>query len=157
MSFVNNMIEADFADERFLTLFFGLLDTNTLELTYSSGGHDSPLIFRDGNVIELESTGIPTGMMADEEFPVAGPIQLQKGDVGVFCTDGVWEAMNEKDEEFGLERLVDLIHTNIDLNAQGLLDTIEKAVYDFCGDEPQRDDITMFIMKVTGEASGSNS
>ncbi|GEM_PF-1040230 len=153
MAHVNKTIENDFADERFLTLFFGMLDTYTLELTYSSGGHDSPLIFRNGEYVELDATGIPIGMIDDEDFPTEGPFQLQNGDIGVFCTDGVWEAMDANDEEYGRERLIELIKCNTDLTAEELINKIEKSVYDFCGDAPQRDDITMFVMKVIGEPS----
>jgi serine phosphatase RsbU (regulator of sigma subunit)/anti-sigma regulatory factor (Ser/Thr protein kinase) len=151
MAHVNKTIEADFADERFLTLFFGMLDTNTLDFTYSSGGHDSPLIFRNGDFVELDATGIPVGMMDDEEFPLEGPFQLQKGDIGVFCTDGVWEAMNADDEEYGRDRLIALIQENIHLTAEELIEAIEHSVFEFCGATPQRDDITLFVMKVIGE------
>ncbi|MCR4317263.1 MAG: SpoIIE family protein phosphatase [Planctomycetes bacterium] len=146
----NDLLEADTDDEHFMTLFFGVIDPQKGTLTYSSAGHDAPIFFKPsiGKMYELESTGMPLGMMPEMDFPAKKNIKLDNGDVIVACTDGIWEAMNADDEEFGKNRLCKIIRENSALPARDMVTFILQEVRDFIGSAPVRDDLTLFVVKV---------
>jgi sigma-B regulation protein RsbU (phosphoserine phosphatase) len=76
--------------------------------------------------------------------------QLTQDDVFVFCTDGVFEAMNGKGLEFGSRNLIDVVHANRAQSAREIVDAIFEAVRVFRGDAPQNDDMTAVAVKITG-------
>lgn len=147
---LNNLAARDMEAGRFITLFFGALNTQKKELRYASAGHDGPLVFRgsEDKYIELDSTGFPIGIMPDVDYPDAEPLPLMKGDLLIFGTDGVWEAMDQAHDEYGKERMRSVIHVNREKPAQQIIDAVIEDVRTFCGEAKQRDDITMIIVKV---------
>ena len=94
----------------FVTVFYGIFDSQTGELTYSNGGHNPPLIVRpDGSSEYLEMpSGIALGMFSDMEFE-SNKTQLRRGETALFYTDGVTEAMNSASELFGEDRLQEIV------------------------------------------------
>jgi sigma-B regulation protein RsbU (phosphoserine phosphatase) len=80
-------------------------------------------------------------------FEQAGPVKLEKGDVVVVGTDGIWEAENENEEMFGKERLIEVIKKNNEKNSEEICEAVVVAVTDFCQPLTQDDDITIVIMK----------
>ncbi len=132
----------------FVTLFYGQLNPNTGDMTYVNAGHNPPLLFRKAtNQLELlMPTGIPIGI--DEDFVYQQEkIMLNTGDFIVSYTDGVTEAVNHKNEEFGMERLQQIILENQVADAENLAATVEKAVIEFSPAGKQFDDITIVVLR----------
>ncbi len=132
---------------RFITLFVAELDPATGKLNYINAGHNPPLIGRaDGSLELVESGGLPLGLMDFAEYEL-GQAQLHSGDVLFIYSDGVSEANNLDEDEFGMDRLKQVISTNVSRNASGIRDRVEAALSEFTGTAAPNDDITLVIVK----------
>ncbi|PKL62387.1 MAG: serine/threonine protein phosphatase [Methanomicrobiales archaeon HGW-Methanomicrobiales-2] len=133
----------------FVTLFYGILDTLKGTFTYVNAGHNPPILFREGSSIAelLQGKGIALGIFDDIELELV-ELRLNPGDTVVFYTDGVTEATNERDEEYGMERLTTLIPKLVDLGAREMIEAIVEDVTAHAGSQPQFDDITLVVLKV---------
>lgn len=131
----------------FITLFFGILNANELTFTYSNAGHNPPIIFREGLGVFLENGGIPLGIIEDTSYS-EDQIQLISGDIIVLYTDGVTEAINEKKEIFGVNRLMRVVQKNIDMSSSDLVDKIYDEISSFMDGSPLNDDLTIIAIKV---------
>lgn len=147
--YVGNRIEADGNTDRFMTLFFGLLDPETRCLSYCSAGHDSPLMYRKrtNEIIELAATGIPLGLFPDFEYDLEEGIQFERGDILVLATDGVPEAFNEAKEAFGVDRFKQTLLQSNDLSAREISSRIRDVVLDHIHPAPRTDDITVVVIR----------
>lgn len=144
---VNEYLAENTPANRFVTLFIAELDPVTGELTFINAGHNPPLIGRaNGSIERLESGGLPLGLMAFAEYEV-GKVTLAPGDVLFVYSDGVSEANNINEDEFGMDRLVQVISANVGRSASGMRDKVEAALSAFTGSAPQNDDVTMLIVK----------
>ena len=144
----NDMISADSRSGMFVTLFYGVLDEQTKSLVYANAGHPPPLLMRQGEdrFRALEVTGIALGVVEGMKYEER-QIDLLPGDILVLYTDGVNEAINDREEQYGLARLCRTVRGSRDLRAQGILDAILKDIALFAGDQAQFDDITMIVAK----------
>ena len=131
----------------FVTLFYGVLYPGEKTLTYVNAGHNPPLMLRRGNITLLEAKGIALGVISDIELEEK-EISLQEGDIVALYTDGVTEAINDKEEQFGQQRLISTIEENRNLPASELIKRIQQKVAQFSQGQPQFDDITLMILKV---------
>jgi serine phosphatase RsbU (regulator of sigma subunit)/pSer/pThr/pTyr-binding forkhead associated (FHA) protein len=148
---VNRYLADNTPSNRFVTLFYAELDPLTGSLSFINAGHNPPLIVHSGGTMEqLAAGGLPLGIMPDAAFR-EGRTQLQVGDVLVAYSDGVTETQNPKGEEFGTTRLEQAIVQNLDRSAAGIRDKIESALSAFAQGTPAVDDITLLIVKRTGE------
>ncbi|PWR70984.1 SpoIIE family protein phosphatase [Methanospirillum lacunae] len=149
IAFANPVITHDSKTGMFVTLFLGILDNETMTMSYVNAGHNPPLVFRTGTekIEELKPTGIAIGVIEDIAFDQKS-VHLQNGDVVVLYTDGVTEAINTNTEEFGVPRLIQTIKDSVSLPSQEMVDTIVTRVTEFCGAQPQHDDITLLVIKV---------
>ena len=130
-------------------LFFGLLEPDTGQLTYVSAGHNPALISRrSGPMARLNSTGVPVGMFPDASWRQE-TLTLSPGDLLCVYTDGLTEAVNVQEEEFGMERLSALISAGRDVPLKGLCDRVLSDVADFAADMPQYDDQTLLLLRRT--------
>ncbi|MBN1762812.1 MAG: SpoIIE family protein phosphatase [Methanomicrobia archaeon] len=145
----NSMITADSKSGMFVTLFYAILDLKKRTLTYVNAGHNPPVLFEEksGDLIMLRARGIALGAMDEIELEER-TLELASGDAVVFYTDGVTEAVDAHEQQFGEERLVRLIRESHGLSAQELVERIKETVLAFCGDTPQYDDITLMVLKV---------
>lgn len=144
---VNKYLSENTPANRFVTLFLAELDLAGGKLNYINAGHNPPLIARvDGQVQQLDSGGFPLGIIPMAEYEI-GEMQLQPGEALVIYSDGVSEANNLKGDEFGMERLEEVIKQNIKSSASGLRDKIESALSAFTQTAPANDDITLVIVK----------
>jgi serine phosphatase RsbU (regulator of sigma subunit) len=144
---VNQYLADNTPANRFVTLFVAELDPSTGDLKYINAGHNPPLIGRmSGHIEQLSSGGFPLGILPSAEFEV-GETQLQPGESLVIYSDGVSEANNIKEEEFGMERLMDVVKRNLPSSAAGLRDKVESALSAFTQTAPANDDITLVIVK----------
>jgi sigma-B regulation protein RsbU (phosphoserine phosphatase) len=149
VSRINNLIYQNTDLDKFITFFYGQLDTSNNNFTYCNAGHNPPYrVSRDGEADELMVGGIILGMMADIVFETE-TIVINPGDRIVMFTDGITEAMDEKEEEFGDERVKTLIQKDPCLTSQELLNKVVTEVEGFSAGSPQADDITMVIVKAT--------
>ena len=144
----NKLIYHDAKSGMFVTLFYALLDLKQRRITYVNAGHNPPLLFsgNTGGVILLGAKGIALGVLDDINLE---EIQLDLGssDTVVFYTDGVTEAINAKEEQFGQERLINLVVENSHLSASSLVDKVKSEVVDFSLGQPQFDDLTLVVLK----------
>ena len=149
MNEINNYIFDSTPLNKFVTLFCGALNPETGELEYSNAGHNQPLLVRtSGSVEKLDVGGIPIGIIPDAKYEGA-TVTFEKGDVLVIYSDGISESVNERDEEFGVERMIEVIRKNIDRSASGLRDRIDEALSRFVGTAAPVDDMTLVIVKRT--------
>ena len=133
----------------FVTLFYTIVDLKHRVLRYISAGHNPPFLFKksSGEVLMLEADGIALGAVDEIELEEK-ELSVEEGDVLVLYTDGVTESINQKEEEFGEERLKKLIQAQHAQSAQNLIQTIEEQVMAFTEDEPQFDDFTLMVLKI---------
>ncbi len=144
---VNEYLAENTPANRFVTLFAAELNPANGSLRYINAGHNPPLIGKaDGTVTQLSSGGLPLGIMTGAEYE-AGELQLEPGEALVVYSDGVSEAVNLRDEEFGIDRLAEVIKKNLRSSAAGLRDKVESALSTFTETAPANDDITLVIVK----------
>ena len=145
---VNDVLEQDNESLMFVTLFYGVYDPATGELTYANGGHNPPLIVHsDGTSMELPQTnGVALGVMGGMEYEQS-KITLEPGDTAVFYTDGVSEAMNGENEEFGMDRFSQVFANAPPSGAIAANKAVFEAVQQFADGTPQSDDITCLVLR----------
>jgi sigma-B regulation protein RsbU (phosphoserine phosphatase) len=136
-------------NEVFVTAFYGVYDPVRRTLTYSSAGHNPPRLKRcgDRSIHSLEEVGgPPLGLFDNLEYDQT-TLSLLPGDVLVFYTDGITEAMNAQNRQFGPERL-DSVFNRCDLDADTIIRAIIEAIEEFTGGQPPEDDRTLLVAKV---------
>jgi sigma-B regulation protein RsbU (phosphoserine phosphatase) len=139
--------------QKFATLFYGIINQEHMDLTYTNAGHDPPImISSERKIIQLETGGTVLGFMEDYEYQEE-TVPFQMGDVLVINSDGVTDAQNGKDEEFGHNRLEEVIKSAKDKSAKEINTSVLEAVKSFTGDVPQTDDITLVVIKRIPESS----
>ncbi len=144
---LNNLIHANTGMDKFITFFLGVLDTSTHTLTYVNAGHNIPFLVGDeGTVRLLDKGGLILGIMPDYQYQTE-TIPLKKGDLLLCYTDGVNEAINEADEEFGEEALQELLLIHRRKPIGQILDIIWQAIQEFSGGMPQTDDVTLLGLR----------
>jgi len=150
ISFANPIIANNSKTGMFVTLFYGIIDKETGTLTYVNAGHNPPIVLRQktGEIEELDLTGMAVGAMDDAAY-TQEEIPLAPGDILVLYTDGITEAQNDKEEMFDVPRLIETIRNNRSSSSQEIADEIIRAVFSFSDKQPQFDDITLMVVKVT--------
>lgn len=149
VSFANNILYHNTDPTRFATLFYSILNKDENRMVYCNAGHNSPYLFSgDKEPLRLCEGGIIIGMLPDYDY-TEGSVEFQPGDFFILFSDGVTEAMNFSEEEYGEERLEKLIKNNLHLSAEEIIKEIFKDVESFTKGAPQSDDITMVIVKRT--------
>lgn len=145
----NHRILTDTQADLFVSVFYAVLDPDSGMLTYANAGHNPPFLLRrqeTGRAELLTRTGMVLGVMADVTWEAA-VIALQPGDTVVIYSDGVSDALNERGEFFGDERLQALVEQRRHSPATELLDTLLAAQQDFTGSAPRFDDATLLILQ----------
>ncbi len=152
LSEVNDLLNETNEAAMFVTVFYGVYDPSSRVLTFANGGHNPPLVVHaDGSSEELELTG-GLALGAVSGFPYGqASVALHPGDLVVFFTDGVTEAINASNEEFGLAALRALFRGGRRPSAREAAETILQAVRDFAGEAPQFDDLTCMTLRVADE------
>jgi serine phosphatase RsbU (regulator of sigma subunit)/putative methionine-R-sulfoxide reductase with GAF domain len=145
---VNRLLLEDARAEMFVTVFYAVIDLATGGMRYASGGHNPPMLCPGdgGPIVSLEAPGIVLGVIKDARIEDRS-VQLQPGDTLALYTDGVTEAINAAEEQFGEERLSQIIcgHPGQDLGQvrQALLDALEE----FRAGQPPFDDTTLVLVR----------
>ena len=132
-------------ESMFVTFFVGVLDLQTGHLCYCNAGHNAPLV--QCSMLDCESN-LPIGVMPDWHF-TEQEIVMAPGTTIFLYTDGLTEAENASQEQFGEKRMTDVITTQMAVNAspQTLIETMTDAVHQFVGETEQSDDLTMLVIK----------
>ncbi|HVW10148.1 MAG TPA: SpoIIE family protein phosphatase [Bryobacteraceae bacterium] len=144
---LNRLTCANCPANRFITLFFCLLDGETGELVYCNAGHNPPVLLRaDGKRELLRGGGPVVGIIPEMEYSEYRN-KLEPGDTLLIYSDGVTEAANAEDEEFETERLVETIRLSRHLAAPQIVERIRMAVAAHAAGAPQSDDITIIAAK----------
>lgn len=138
---------------RFATAFLGLVD-HLGHLEFINAGHHSPLLIRQGKVESpFVAECLPLGIFADADFTLSSA-SLRIGDTLILFTDGVTDALNIRNEQFGLERLLKAASANATASVQDLQTALVTAIDEFTHGTEQADDITLLILRYqTGESS----
>ena len=136
----------------FVTLFIGIVDVHTRTLNYCRAGHNPLLLLResDDNIVPLKPRGIALGIENGQIFNrtlQVEKITLNKGDLIIFYTDGISEAMNNRLEEYSEDRLGDVIKQNRDKPVKEIITAVLDDVNRFVNGFPQHDDMTLVIMR----------
>jgi len=144
---LNALLCRNIASDRFVTLFYAQLDGPSRQLRYVSAGHNPPFVVRrDGSHERLRQGGIVLGVFANQTFK-SDVTQLQSGDRLVLYTDGVTEACNSDDEEFGEDRLLRVLQENASSPAVEIQKKILHSVANFSRGTWQ-DDATLLVVAV---------
>jgi len=148
VSAVNNMILADTRAQKFMTFFACMLDTRHRALHYINAGHVPPAVLRaSGEVLYLREGGMVMGVFPDVPYD-RGFLPLESGDIMVGCTDGITEAMDTKDDEYGSERLVEAVGRFRHLPAQQIVESVLEEVERFSRGGTHEDDRVIYVLKV---------
>ena len=152
MAAVNRQLFPDIREDMFISMAYSILDAPSGKLTLSRAGHDPALLFRrqTGKVELLRSPGLALGIDGGAVFERVTrdqEIELKSGDCVLFYTDGVKEAVDAEDEEFGMERMSETFRMAAPLGAEAVLERMQEELRQFTGEGPQMDDITLVAVE----------
>lgn len=150
---VNHLLRQEAERHLFVSLFYGIFDLADKKLIYARAGHNPPFYFSRKNQCcrELTGKGIALGLSNEDVFArtlTEEHLAMNTGDFLLLYTDGITEAMNHEQEEFGEIRLFHLLEKCSDCSAQEIMDQIMNAVQGFVGNAAQHDDMTMVSFKI---------
>jgi len=146
LSSVNHLFVRNTETTHYATVFFGVYDNVTRKLRYANCGHNPPLLLRSNTRVErLEPTAIVLGLFEPWDCSVA-EVQLFPGDILTIYTDGVTEASNCEEQEFGEERLIKVLTRGDGMGASELLQEVLNTVHAFSPGE-QGDDLTLIVAR----------
>jgi sigma-B regulation protein RsbU (phosphoserine phosphatase) len=144
---LNDLLYANIPLHKFVTAFYGVINIAEHTLTFTNAGHNPPLLVREnGECLRLEAGGSVLGAFPDVPF-AQEQIQLQPGDRLLLFTDGLTEAIDQCNEQFGEERLMELLRDCRSESAEDLKDIVFNAVGEFCGDT-FRDDAALMVISI---------
>ena len=143
---LNRQVFANTSPEKYATFFFALFDEVSRTLTYTNAGHLSPLLFRNGDVVPLDSNGMVVGAFPFAEYNESC-LELHPGDLLVCYTDGITEPENAYGEEFGEGRLIDLVHKHRNENNHEIIRIVLDAVRSWTGVPELHDDMTLMLAR----------
>jgi len=158
ISDINRLMCNSTDGSKYATFFCSIYNDKSREFTFVNAGHNPPMLFRtnggpgkgadSGLVLRLTTGGTVVGIFPSAKYEQEA-LTLCPGDVMVVFTDGVTEAFNAENEEFGEERLADVVRKSLDLPCSEIQDRIISEIDAFVADAPQHDDITLLVIRVT--------
>ena len=147
----NRRLKKDITSGMFVALLYAVIDAGNLRLTLCSAGQTQPIQLsakaEEAYLVDTEGDTFPLGILEEADYEETRR-QLEPGDKVVFYTDGIVEAMNEQEEMFGFERLLEIARGARAMNADRLLKEILAKVDEFVGNAPQHDDLTVIVVGV---------
>jgi len=152
VSNVNRLVYEASASNRYATFFYAQYNPESSQLSYVNAGHNPPMLFHCANgtwqVSRLETGGTVVGLM--QTFPYEqSAVPMGAGDVLVAFTDGISEAMNDRDEEWGEEKLVETVKCCANLSAPEMITRIMQSADGFVAGARQHDDMTLVVLRAT--------
>ncbi len=149
---INNLFVRSTDTHIFATLFFGVLDRVASTFTFSNAGHYAPLLFSPGGKFKrLDTRGLIIGFLPNQDYEQK-TVTIHSGEVIVLCTDGIIKAAapfsnGNTPNFFGEKRLIKVIQSGLDKTATEMQIEILEAIADYTDYSPQRDDMTLVIIK----------
>lgn len=145
---LNSAVSRNCPSGKFITFFMGVLNPHTGQFTYCNAGHNPPLVVRaNGQVEKLEAGGIVLGILPFSDFDQRS-VEIEPGDIIVMYSDGVTEQFApDKDEEYGEDRLAQVIAANRHLPVSQLVSVVNDSVTAFTHNAPAADDFTLLIAR----------
>ncbi len=147
----NHRTKNDIKSGMFVALLYAVLNSKELTVRLCSAGQTQPILRSrqtdQALMIETEGDTFPLGILAEADYRET-QIRISPGDMLVFYTDGIVEAMNPEKAMFGFDRLLDVIRQSDTSDAEALLKQILEKVAQFTGDAPQHDDLTLIVVAV---------
>jgi sigma-B regulation protein RsbU (phosphoserine phosphatase) len=158
LTMLNTRLHAVHFDSRFIATLFSVYDASTRRLTISNGGGPYPLLVRDGAVQSVRIAGIPLGLFPDTQYDEL-TLELVPGDTVLFASDGILESFNADLEEFGADRLSDVLaRVTPQQSAEAIAADILAATDDYSGAGViPSDDRTLLVLRVTDHDSSDFS
>ena len=154
MSRLNKLIAADHGGDRFMTMHLSIIDSKTGTMRWVSAGHDPVIVYdpADGAFADVGEGDLPLGIMDDTQY-VERISPLRPGQVLFVGTDGVWEMPDAKGEEYGKDRLREVIRECAARSADEIAHAVRERLTTFRGDVKSVDDVTFVVVKVLAKES----
>ena len=144
---LNRLLCHTVPENRFVTFFYTVLDPLSGTLTYVNAGQNPPYLVRHGSdPVRLSQTGPPLGLFITTKYG-ARTLEILKGDILVCYSDGVTEARGTSTEEFGEDRLTQVVHKERAKTPTGIIKSVTEAMMDFCAGQSYQDDVTLVVLK----------
>jgi len=149
LSHLNDRLRSRIPKPMFVAFCFAVIDPNSKEMRFANAGCLDPVVCQNGSIIQLEVEGTrtPLGTFANIAYQDI-PIKLRQGDIVMFYSDGIEEAMNQKEETYGYKRIEDVLRTTTNTTtAQDVIDQLLEDVKKFTGGAEQYDDMTLVVVR----------
>jgi sigma-B regulation protein RsbU (phosphoserine phosphatase) len=147
ISALNKLVRANTSGDRLVTLFYGELDTSTGQIAYVNAGHNPPILLRsDGRVDRLQPTARVLGLLADA-LVESRDVEIKPADRLLLFTDGLTEAVNKKNQEYGEERVKESLSRGRALSSSIVVEHLIADALSFCGSVQPFDDITLMLVE----------
>jgi sigma-B regulation protein RsbU (phosphoserine phosphatase) len=148
VTWINRGIAGEIDIERFATLSIAVYDPQTRTLDYSNAAHHPAVLYNrsDGTVTRVDTEGLPVGLERSVGYG-SSKVRLEPGDTILLFTDGITEALNEKREQYGDERLLEVFKNNATKRADDIVVAIRDSVTGFIGGARQHDDQTVLVLQ----------
>lgn len=149
LSQLGHALSGDLQEGRFITMVMACLDPVAHTVEYANAGHAPAEHYRaaTGRFSELEATGLPLGVLDRPEYPQGPAVRMDVGDLIVLCTDGIVEAMNDEDVQFGGQRLREIIHANSRRPVAELVHEVGRHVSEYYAGDSPPDDLTVLAVR----------
>ena len=150
---MSRVMHADIAEDMFITMLYMVLDLETRRLTVARAGHERPALIRRGEIRFIDGSGPAIGLMDAEGFSAAlteSSEVLEPGDVVAIYTDGITEAMNVREEEWGLNAFLDACKVAAAEGAWPVVQNVRQRLQRFVGGRAQYDDMTLLVLRQLG-------
>ncbi|MBU1076110.1 MAG: SpoIIE family protein phosphatase [Spirochaetes bacterium] len=150
LNYLNKFLSVESTKDRYATMYYFLLNVKTKKLIYSNAAHGPMLLYRqiEDKFHLLDTEGLPVGISEDQKYN-QGEVTLKTGDIIMLYTDGITEAMNEKRDQFSLDKVKKIIQNNKNKSAEDIGKSITKEIDEFVGEAEQHDDQTLILLKIT--------
>lgn len=133
----------------FVSVFYGMIERSTRQMTYARAGHERPLLLRAGKITHLAGSGLVLGIVPSEELNLSEEvIDLQGGDRLILYSDGLTDVTDRLEHFLGLAAFEQIVQANLHLPAQQLCSTLFDRLNDYRGDTVQFDDMTLLVVEV---------
>jgi len=143
---LNRQLYASTPAEKYATFYCAVYDDRNSRLSYTNAGHLAPILIRNGQALRLESNGTVVGIFPEYAFE-QDTIDLQKGDLLAAFTDGITESENAQEEQYGDDRLIELLKNNADKPLSAIIQLVMETITKWAHDPSARDDITMLLAR----------
>ena len=144
---INELIYENTTSDKFITFFWGILDSEKNRFEYINAGHNPPFLLKKNKIEQLTEGGFIIGILETGVNYEVGKVELNDEDVIVFYTDGVTEAMNTSGVEFGEGRLEKVLKNECKKSSDEIMNEIKNSILAFTKDTKQYDDITLIVLK----------